>query len=489
MLTVSIIVSILLLCFFLFNINNGINKIIAIYLLDIVLLGFVGILYASKVTNYPYIFAFDYNIYLWVSKIKIYISTLSRLYNMAIALFMYTSVLFFIYSFKKRILKCILFAIPVSIFVVINDISVKGYIKISALQNSGYGFADFVFEFIRSYSIWLFVIYMLIPLVWSIYSYFKDRRMLNKRYTIALFTSVFALDIFVYYVFLSGNVSPVIVFSDNTSGVPVMNTTQNTFLSFMMIISIFIVLIMVLSWYFRPLIFLSKGKKNRILRTSQNIEANTSLLFHEIKNMVITAGFQTKLAERNAQKPENKEEMLKNIKKANEITEQCVEYINSKILYFNNSSSNNFDVNMRECLNDALSEANCETVKIETNYPSNDVTVFGNRSNLKECFKNMIINSIASFDNIKREDPIVKVTLTNNDTYCCVEIADNGEGIDKRDMKHIFNSFYSTKDKTEASGIGLAYVKKVVDAHNGTVYVNSKKNKGTVFQVVLPVRR
>ncbi|MFZ1036252.1 MAG: ATP-binding protein [Smithella sp.] len=66
-----------------------------------------------------------------------------------------------------------------------------------------------------------------------------------------------------------------------------------------------------------------------------------------------------------------------------------------------------------------------------------------------------------------------------------VEIKDNGSGIDDEDMPHIFNPFFTRKNY--GTGLGLSLVKKIVDIHQGTIDISSKKNEGTTVLIVLPL--
>jgi signal transduction histidine kinase len=65
-------------------------------------------------------------------------------------------------------------------------------------------------------------------------------------------------------------------------------------------------------------------------------------------------------------------------------------------------------------------------------------------------------------------------------------VIDRGSGIDAKNLGAIFNPFFTTK--TEGVGLGLAIVAKIVDEHGGKIAVESEPGKGSVFQVLLPVR-
>ena len=65
-------------------------------------------------------------------------------------------------------------------------------------------------------------------------------------------------------------------------------------------------------------------------------------------------------------------------------------------------------------------------------------------------------------------------------------IRDNGIGISPENIDKIFQPFYSTKPKNMCGGMGLSYVKKVIQRHGGEIRVLSRQNEFTEFQIVLP---
>ncbi len=70
----------------------------------------------------------------------------------------------------------------------------------------------------------------------------------------------------------------------------------------------------------------------------------------------------------------------------------------------------------------------------------------------------------------------------DNEVYTLVTVADNGEGIDPEDQKHMFERFYRGKRAgVDSVGIGLALSKEIVERHGGYVTVESRVNGGTKF--------
>ena len=72
-------------------------------------------------------------------------------------------------------------------------------------------------------------------------------------------------------------------------------------------------------------------------------------------------------------------------------------------------------------------------------------------------------------------------------TYARIRVADTGSGIPAETLKRIFDPFFTTKGRGKGTGLGLAVVHGVVEAHNGFCRVDTKEGKGTVFSIFLPL--
>jgi signal transduction histidine kinase len=75
----------------------------------------------------------------------------------------------------------------------------------------------------------------------------------------------------------------------------------------------------------------------------------------------------------------------------------------------------------------------------------------------------------------------------NNTQYFLIKISDNGEGISAEKISHIFEPFFTNKDK--GTGLGLAMVYRIIKDHEGGIYIESKEAAGTDFYISLPLNR
>lgn len=124
------------------------------------------------------------------------------------------------------------------------------------------------------------------------------------------------------------------------------------------------------------------------------------------------------------------------------------------------------------------------TIKNETGEES----VTGNEISLSRLCVILLDNAIK----YSPEKSIVSITAHRTDGHVKIKVADQGAGIEGKDIPYIFHRFYrsdTARSKAEASGygLGLSIAKKIVDNHNGSIKVESEKEKGTTFVVSLPI--
>nr|HID59635.1 response regulator [Desulfobacterales bacterium] len=113
--------------------------------------------------------------------------------------------------------------------------------------------------------------------------------------------------------------------------------------------------------------------------------------------------------------------------------------------------------------------------------------VQGDPKNVQEIFNNLIINAI----NYSPDGGLVNVSARGLGEYMEIKVSDTGVGIEPEELPKIFDKFYRVKHpKTRqvvGTGLGLAIVKGIVEAHRGTIDVESVPNEGTTFRILLPV--
>lgn len=105
---------------------------------------------------------------------------------------------------------------------------------------------------------------------------------------------------------------------------------------------------------------------------------------------------------------------------------------------------------------------------------------------IQQVLNNLISNAIKYNDN----NPVISLKITANETALHISIKDNGIGIPEEDMKHLFEAFFRAKNvkNIQGNGLGLNIVKEAMKLHGGSVIVESKVKKGSVFTLIFPMK-
>ena len=107
-------------------------------------------------------------------------------------------------------------------------------------------------------------------------------------------------------------------------------------------------------------------------------------------------------------------------------------------------------------------------------------------------FTNVIFNLLDNALKYCQREPKLEIKTWNEKQKVCISVKDNGIGIKKEDLKRVFDKFYRVPTgnlhNVKGFGLGLAYVRKIVNEHEGTIRVESDINVGTTFIICLPLK-
>ena len=146
------------------------------------------------------------------------------------------------------------------------------------------------------------------------------------------------------------------------------------------------------------------------------------------------------------------------------------------------------DVDLNDVMEDVvkLSGLLVEETGAEINYAELPV-ISANYNQMVRLFQNLVSNAVK----FRKEDekPIINITCRLEDGYAIVEVEDNGVGIDPKNHESIFYIFkrLNNAKKAPGTGIGLSICKKIVENHDGKIWLESEMGKGTTFFIQLPL--
>lgn len=134
-------------------------------------------------------------------------------------------------------------------------------------------------------------------------------------------------------------------------------------------------------------------------------------------------------------------------------------------------------------------QSRAANVRLELTTTSKD-TIFGDQVAFHRLLANLVINAIQSYSaNKPQVDRVVQIILRPDNKQLVIHVQDFGTGIRAKDLPHIFEDFYSTKDRIgRGLGIGLANAKRTVEKDfKGTITVSSAPKLGTTFTIGIPL--
>ncbi len=231
------------------------------------------------------------------------------------------------------------------------------------------------------------------------------------------------------------------------------------------------------------------------LEALANLGSATAMIAHEINNLLTPLTNYAELSLKHTDDRELAERTLrrtaKNCKQAGKVMESilslakagCGEKIEAPLLPMINAV---FDCLCRDFTKDGI------TVEVLV---SADLQVYASPVQLQQAIMNLVLNAREA---MLPHGGKLTIAAQMDSNGALIKISDTGCGIEQSEMSRVFDTFFTTKHKKIAeqstcgehsrtgTGLGLALCKKVIDAHGGTITVESHPGKGTTFTISLP---
>ena len=126
-----------------------------------------------------------------------------------------------------------------------------------------------------------------------------------------------------------------------------------------------------------------------------------------------------------------------------------------------------------------IMQAELSRVGLAVNVEQEDMQIQADAALMEQVLINLVTNALTAMSGTK--EPLLELAAFKNERGTVIRVSDNGSGIPRDKLPHIFMPFYSTKE--EASGIGLSFVKQVLRLHRASIQVQSEDGKGSDFYI------
>ncbi|WP_075590846.1 hybrid sensor histidine kinase/response regulator transcription factor [Labilibacter marinus] len=175
-------------------------------------------------------------------------------------------------------------------------------------------------------------------------------------------------------------------------------------------------------------------------------------------------------------------------KKMSQLVDQVHDFRKSdKNMLRLNFSVFNFQAFLKEILVDFKLMANDTGKEVGVKCSIPNVYIRADKDNLEKVFNNVFNNAFK----FTTEGDFIRLNVSVNGNKLFIQIMDSGRGIDKVDLPHVFERFFQSKlnDRayTGGSGIGLAFTKRLVEMHYGSIAIESELGHGTIVKIELPI--
>lgn len=123
-------------------------------------------------------------------------------------------------------------------------------------------------------------------------------------------------------------------------------------------------------------------------------------------------------------------------------------------------------------------------IKVELQFPPEDIVVIGNAIQLEQVFINLLTNARDAMADVAHK--VITITCKINDDMVDLTVCDTGPGIPEGLEQRIFDPFFTTKEVGAGTGLGLSITYGIIKEHEGTIAVENRPGQGALFLIQLP---
>ncbi len=207
---------------------------------------------------------------------------------------------------------------------------------------------------------------------------------------------------------------------------------------------------------------------------------------HELRNPLASV----KLAAFNIKRKANDPRLESHLNNIDIKVMESEQIINNLLFYSKIKVAHLRNINVCNILKASIDEVSkrfsLKSLSVRKNLePIKELTFEADPLQIKEVFVNILHNAFDAIEENKKGR--IEVTAVVDGNSAIISIKDNGEGIEQEYLDKVFDPFFTTK--ANGTGLGLAVCKQIMALHDGSVSLSSKKGKGTIVTITLPVER
>ena len=212
---------------------------------------------------------------------------------------------------------------------------------------------------------------------------------------------------------------------------------------------------------------------------------------HEINNPLAIinekAGLMKDFLEMSTDLEQNKEKFIDLINGIFESVNRCRNITHRFLGFSRRIDASNEVINLNDTVREVLKfiekEILFRNIRLDLHLRGDLPPVVSNKGQLQQVFLNIVNNAV---DAVEKDGLIEIRTDIKDENTAMVSIKDTGPGISQDILRHIFEPFYTTKEKGKGTGLGLSISYGIMQKLGGTILVRSEVNKGTTFTVEIP---